>query len=136
MQFRVPQFIDMEDKIFGPFSFKQFIYLAGGAGVCYLAYSFLPIVLAILVMLPIGLLALALTFYKVNGQPFAKVLENWFGFLIQNKLYVWKKAVKKQKKVDAQPKKEEPQKYLSRLSGSKLKDLSWGLDVLDLGSKN
>jgi hypothetical protein len=29
MQFRVPQFIDIEDKLFGPLTFKQFIYLAG-----------------------------------------------------------------------------------------------------------
>ncbi len=32
MRFEVPQFIDVEDKIFGPFTFKQFLYLAGGAG--------------------------------------------------------------------------------------------------------
>ncbi|KKS44804.1 hypothetical protein A3I25_02335 [Candidatus Nomurabacteria bacterium RIFCSPLOWO2_02_FULL_42_17] len=136
MQFRVPQYIDVEDKIFGPFTFKQFIYLAGGAGLCYLAYRFLPIIIAILVMLPVGLFALGLTFYKINSQPLANVLENWFGFFFQSKLYIWKKAPQKEKKVDALPKKNEEKKYLSRLSGSKLKDLAWGLDVLDLSKKN
>ena len=32
MMFSVPQFIDVEDKIIGPLTLKQFIYLAGGAG--------------------------------------------------------------------------------------------------------
>ena len=32
MRFQVPQFIEIESKIFGPLTFKQFIYLAGGGG--------------------------------------------------------------------------------------------------------
>ena len=32
MRFEVPQFIEIEDKIFGPFTWKQFVYLAGGVG--------------------------------------------------------------------------------------------------------
>jgi len=43
MRFKVPQFIDIEDKIFGPFSFKQFVYLAGGAGLCYIFFKTLPV---------------------------------------------------------------------------------------------
>ena len=42
MQFQVPQFIEIEDKIFGPLTFKQFIYLAGGGGLCFLLYTILP----------------------------------------------------------------------------------------------
>ena len=38
MQFKVPQFLDIEDKIFGPFTFKEFVYLAGGAGLCFILY--------------------------------------------------------------------------------------------------
>ena len=37
MRFEVPQFVDIEDKIFGPLTFKQFIYIAGGAGVSVVA---------------------------------------------------------------------------------------------------
>src|SRR3990172_12458701 len=45
MQFQVPQFIEIEDKIFGPLTFKQFIYVAGGAGACYLLWRVLPLLL-------------------------------------------------------------------------------------------
>ncbi|TSC80302.1 MAG: hypothetical protein G01um101429_152 [Parcubacteria group bacterium Gr01-1014_29] len=31
-QFQVPQFIEVEDKIFGPLTTKQFFYLLGGGG--------------------------------------------------------------------------------------------------------
>ncbi|MFM2424198.1 MAG: hypothetical protein RLZZ70_589, partial [Candidatus Parcubacteria bacterium] len=30
MQFEVPQFIEIEDKIFGPLTWKQFLYVGGG----------------------------------------------------------------------------------------------------------
>ena len=54
MRYQVPQFIEVEDRIFGPFTFRQFIYLAGGAGLCFIAYRSLPIFWAILIMVPVG----------------------------------------------------------------------------------
>ena len=41
MRFQVPQFIEIEDKIFGPLTIKQFIYIAGGAGLCFILFRFL-----------------------------------------------------------------------------------------------
>jgi hypothetical protein len=43
MHYQVPQFIEIEDKIFGPLTLKQFIYLAGGVGLCLIFFSLLPI---------------------------------------------------------------------------------------------
>jgi hypothetical protein len=45
MQFQVPQFLDVEDKIIGPFTIKQFLYLAGGAGFAYLSWRYIPVTL-------------------------------------------------------------------------------------------
>jgi hypothetical protein len=42
MRFQVPQFTDVEDKIVGPLTLKQFVYLAGAGGGCIILYSFLP----------------------------------------------------------------------------------------------
>ncbi len=130
MQFRVPQFIDIEDKIFGPFTFKQFIYLAGGAGACFVLWKIFPAIVAIFFIIPIGGLALALTFYRVNGKPFIFVVQAWIGYALQSKLYVWKKEAKK--KESPKNEHEEVAGLVPRLSGSKLKDISWSLDVLDL----
>ena len=134
MQFRVPQFIDIEDKIFGPFTFKQFIYLVGGAGMSYLVYRFLPLLIAIPLILPIAGTALALTFYKVNGQPFVDIMQSYFNYLFKNKLYIWKKS-KAEKIPEKKEVKEVPVVYAHKLTGSKLKDIAWGLDVLDMNKK-
>ena len=133
MRFSVPQFIDIEDKIFGPFTFKQFVYLAGGAGICFIVYKLLPFFFFVLFIVPIAGLALALTFYKVNNKPFIAILESYIRFLVQGKLYIWKKDPKK-KEIN---KTEDvlPAPIVPRLSESRLKDISWSLDVLDVNSK-
>ena len=75
MRFQVPQFIEVEDKVVGPLTLKQFMYLAGGAGMAFVAYRFLPLFIAIFVIPAIAGLSLALAFYKVNNKPFVDLLE-------------------------------------------------------------
>lgn len=134
MQFQIPQFIDIEDKIFGPFTFKEFIYLAGGAGISFVLYKVLPIYIAIVFILPVMGLALALTFYRVNDRPFIIVLEAAIKHTFKNKMYLWKKSLpsEKEKEIIIEPLKTE---NISKLGGSKLKELSWSLDVLDMKKK-
>lgn len=78
MRFQVPQFIEVEDKLFGPFTFKQFVYLAGAAGVVVALFTLLPKFLAFLVSIPVVALAGALTFLKINNRPFILMLEAFF----------------------------------------------------------
>ena len=133
MQFQVPQFIDVEDKIFGPFTFKQFIYLAGGGGLAFVIYKLLPIYIAIFFIIPVVVLAFMLTFYKVNNRPFMLVLEAAFKHLFRDKMFLWKKISRPTKKeVVAVAVKDEAR---PELSGSKLKELSWSLDILDMKKK-
>jgi hypothetical protein len=70
MQFKVPQFLDIEDKLFGPFTFSEFVYLAGGGGICYVLYKALGFWLAVIPILAVAGFAVALTFYKPNNKPF------------------------------------------------------------------
>lgn len=131
MQFKVPQFLDIEDKIFGPFTFKQFVYLAGGAGMSYVLFKALGLLLGLIPIAIVMGLALALAFYRPNNKPFIDIVEASFRYLIQNKLYIWQqRKIKKQIKKEDLPKlqKEETATEINR---SKIKDLSWSLDVLD-----
>ena len=131
MRFQVPQFIEVEDKIFGPLTFKQFVYLGGGAGICVVLFIFLPNFLAILASLPVAILALALAFYKVNEKPFINMVEAFFNYSMTHKLYIWKKEEKpidnKQSTINNQ--KPVEQVYVPKLSESKLKELTWSLDI-------
>lgn len=92
MRFEVPQFIEIEDKIFGPFTWKQFIYLAGGVGFAVVLLLTTNILIFIFVGLPIGGLALALAFYQVNNRSFAGFLESIVKYFTNAKLYLWKKS--------------------------------------------
>lgn len=128
MQFQTPQFIEVEDKIFGPLTFKQFIYLAGGAGLIVVFWSFLPKFLAFLLSIPAIVLSLALAFYRVNNKPFINIMEAFFNYTRNSKLYIWQKEEKK-----AVAKKQEIGDNLnllvSHISDSKLKDLTWSLEI-------
>ncbi len=130
MQFKVPQFIDIEDKVFGPFTFRQFAYLAGGAGIVYLSFKFLPILIALVVGPAFAALALALTFFKYNDKPFIHVLESFIRFYTRSRLYLWHKQERTTSSTPTTPPKVVPAGR-EALTESKLKTLSWSLDVID-----
>lgn len=129
MQFRVPQFIDIEDKIFGPFTFQQFAYLIGGGGIIFVIYKVLPIWIGIFIMIPVAALTVSLVFVKINNRPFVYTLQSAFNYLISSKLYVWKQRLVK--KSDQQEEVIETPKVsnVPMLTENRLKDLSWSLDV-------
>ena len=128
MRYQVPQFIEIEDKIIGPFTVKQFVYLVGGAGMSFIFYRFLPIYIALILIAGAIPLALALAFHKINNKPFVDFLESAFLFYTKKNLYIWKKQ---ERKIEAKVVEdlEAKQVYVPRLSDSKLKELSWSLDI-------
>jgi hypothetical protein len=128
MQFKVPQFIDVEDKVVGPLTFKQFAYLAGGAGLVYLSLR-LPSFIGLPLAGVFAALALALAFYKYNDKPFIHVLEAVIRFYAKSRLYLWHKTLQKQTS-DTTPA-QTPITNRSTLTESKLKTLSWSLDVIN-----
>lgn len=128
MRYQVPQFIEVEDKIIGPLTIRQFVYLVGGAGMSFIVYTYLPLIIAILLIAIIIPLSLALAFYKINNKPFIDFMESAFVFYTKQNLYIWKKEKKKIKPATTKET-EEKQIYVPRLSDSKLKELSWSLDI-------
>jgi hypothetical protein len=137
MRFQVPQFIEVEDKIFGPFTFKQFVYLLGGAGLCYVLYVLLPFFIAVFAIMPVAGLSLALAFYKVNNKPFVSVLEAGIRYLINPKLYIWKKEQVYEAPAKKQIAASGPGALsgVPKLSGDKLRSISWELDVKKIQQK-
>lgn len=130
MQFQVPQFIEMEDKIVGPMTFRQFVYVAGGAGLAYLLWRLFPTFIgAPLALGAIGLGA-ALAFMQYNGRPLILALESGFYYFLRTKLYLWdteRKSKKKKEEIEAAA--VAPQIPIPKLSDSKLHELAWSLDI-------
>lgn len=132
MRFQVPQFIEIESKIFGPLTLKQFIYLAGGAGIIFILYTLLPFWLMIIFAVPVGAFAAALAFYKMNNQPFIKMVENALKFFSSSRVYIWKKTpIQAQKTAVEAMKRQSEMGQISvpKLTESKLKDLAWSLNI-------
>ncbi len=128
MQFRVPQFIDIEDKLFGPFTFRQFVYMVGGGGLIYIVYKLLPIWISIFIIIPVALLSFLLVFYKINEKPFIYYLQAAVSYAISSKLYLWKQRLvkpgdNKEEQAPAQV------SVIPTVSSDSLKDLAWSLDV-------
>ncbi|MDP1625376.1 MAG: PrgI family protein [bacterium] len=129
MRFQVPQFIEVEDKIFGPLTIKQFIYLVGGAGLSFVVYTLIGnLFISVIFILPIMAFAAALAFYKINNKPFINVVESAFTYAFGDKLYIWKKVNKPIETREEAPT-VAPDFYVPKLSDSKLKDLTWSLDI-------
>ncbi len=131
MQYQVPQFIEVEDKIFGPLTFKQFLYLAGGAGLCLIFFSIFPLFVTFLLAIPVGAFSLALAFYKVNGRPFINVLEHAFNYALGSKLYLWKQREPRAQEQKQAVKPAAAVLAVPAMSEGKLKDLAWSLNIKD-----
>ena len=127
-QYQVPQFIDIEDKIIGPFTIKQFLYLAAAGAFALVCYYTLNFFVFIIITMPVAVLALALAFFKVNGIPFPRVMMHMIGYLSKPHLYIWKQRPPEKKKV-AEVNAPTNISKVPVLTESKLQDLAWSLDI-------
>jgi hypothetical protein len=129
MQFQVPQFIEVEDKIFGPLTASQFIYVVGGVGFAIAMWVLLPLWAAIILGAPVALLGLALAFYQINNRPLITFLEAGFQYIFNSKLYIWEKKKEIPKTETAPDRINDPAKFVPAATANRLKDLAWSLDI-------
>ncbi|MDZ7799052.1 MAG: PrgI family protein [Patescibacteria group bacterium] len=97
-QYTVPQFIDIESKIIGSISVRQFIILLAGGIVIYLNYELFGSInfwyfgiTSLFIFAFTGTLA----FLKINGQSFQYFLLNIFNIIKDPRLRVWNKEFSK-----------------------------------------
>lgn len=133
MQFKVPQFIDMEDKIVGPLTLKQFAYLLGAGGFSFLLWTFIPIkVVAVIFIIPVGGFFIALAFVKINERPFIDIVENAIGYYSSSKIYTWRQPVANQNNTAENIVVETTKEMaVAKANSNKLHEISLGLDVMD-----
>lgn len=130
MDYQVPQYIDIEDKIVGPFTLKQFIYLLIGAGVLFLLYTFLKFSAFIIVGSPIAIFSILMAFYKPSGNiKFGKFVAGFLKFIGKPNIYTWKKKPSK-KEEEPLPKiikKAETKKQIPE--ENKLEEIEWKIEI-------
>ena len=136
MEYQVPQFIEVEDKIIGQLTLKQFIYVAGGIGLCVVVFSYLPMVFAVIAAVPIVVFTGALAFYKVNGKPFIEVLEAGFNYYTRSKLFLWQHQNPKAEDHASAPAMPSAPRTTPKLTRGKLSELAWSLDIQSAHKKD
>lgn len=96
MSAKIPQDVTREDRLVGPLTLKQFLYVLGGGGVTFIFYRlYLQGYLYLIEFAPIAfvvvLFTLAMAFGSINGRPFGIFLINLWTYLWSTKLTVWQK---------------------------------------------
>ncbi|MCA9376085.1 MAG: PrgI family protein [Candidatus Doudnabacteria bacterium] len=133
MQYAIPQFVEIEDKVIGPLTVKQFAYLLGG-GLFVAAMSAIVetgplIAIAVLV----GAIVVPLAFVKINGRPLPQTLAALLQFNLRPKKRLWAKDVAtKTIAIQDLVHREEPQQEGPRvksLDRSRISDLALQLDT-------
>jgi hypothetical protein len=136
MEYQVPQFIEVEDKIVGPLTLKQFIYIAGGGGLCVIFFYTLSLIVAFLLSAIVVPFALSLAFYKINGKSFIEMLEAGFHYYTGAKLFLWKhqdpKVTERSAAADAAAAADTAARAprgTPKLTRGRLAELAWSLDI-------
>lgn len=92
--FVVPQFIDVEDKILGPITVRQFVIMLVGVLLLAIFYKIfgMTIYFVLIALMILGAIFL-LGFFKVNGRPFYYFVLNIFKIYKTPRLRVWRREV-------------------------------------------
>ncbi|MFA5991570.1 MAG: PrgI family protein [Candidatus Doudnabacteria bacterium] len=111
MQFPVPQFTDVEDRIIGSLTIKQFGIVFGAGVIIFLGYSTTKsILVAVFLFVLFGIPAIALAFAKINGRPIYNSIGYFINFFMSPKVMVFHKQAKTEKQANDEKSKNTPVK--------------------------
>lgn len=127
-QFVVPQFIDVEDKIFGPITTRQFIILLSAGLLLFIVFKLADVALFIFLAVIIGGATLVLAFVRINGQPFHYFLLNIVQTVRRPSRRIWYKSFSKAELTESiksgKVEMVEAVKEVPRMSYNRIRDLS------------
>ncbi|MFA6130942.1 MAG: PrgI family protein [Patescibacteria group bacterium] len=128
-QFVVPQFLEVETKMIGPITGRQFIILLAVLLLDFLFYRiFLNLVAILAFDIPITAIGVVFAFARYNGQPFHYIVLNMVQTFRKPRLRVWNKeysdAMLQERIKKEDVKKEEKPLEKAPLESSRLTELS------------
>jgi len=134
MRFQVPQFIEHEAKVIGPFTFRQFLYLGIPGAVAFVLYYLAPFSVFIVTAVFLGAFGFMFAFIKIGGKSLPSILLNFSSFTISPKRYIWRKGKARvqtaQVQYQQQPTEKQPAKReIKLIQKSKIKDLATRIET-------
>ncbi len=132
-QYNIPQFVDSEDKIFGPVTIRQFAILAIGVVIGGFLWYFKPNMGVFFISVaPVVAATFTFAFIKINGQNFDIFLTNVVIYIIKPTLFLWSRDVDPTRsviKMTIQKKKASYRREKNEYSQSRVEEVAWTLDT-------
>lgn len=94
MRYQVPQFVDIEDKIIGPFTLRQFLMYVVAVMVLVPVYLNSDLSLFITVALPVLGTAAAFAHVKIAHKSLGATITNAAKFATGGQLFLWRRGGK------------------------------------------
>lgn len=135
MQFVVPQFIEVESKVIGPISVRQFIIMLATGGIIFIWYSLFSTVFFIGLGVVTFAIGVVFAFVKINSQPFHQFALSAIQTAKRPALALWRReinrviVVKMTRKDKKKDKDNEPFTPKGEVSASHLAELSLIVDT-------
>jgi hypothetical protein len=89
MMFNVPQYIDIEDKVAGPLTAKQLMWMIGMGALLMVLWNIFPPGGFFVIAIPTVVAFVALAFYRPHGMSLIDFVGHSIFFLFRPKVYMW-----------------------------------------------
>ena len=106
MQFQVPQYYEVKERIVGPLTLQQFFYIAAACGLSFLMFFIFQLWLWFLASVILIGTASALALIEINGQSLTKILFSAFFYYWRPRIYFWQRETEKEEIVLPEEKKQ------------------------------
>ncbi len=131
--FTVPQFIDVESKIIGSLTVRQFLICLTGIIIMFISYRLFSFMIFVTISVFCFAIFGSFAFMKINGRPFHYFVLNFIQTSKKPALRVWNHRNKdkdfQEAKVDKTAKDKEFIPSKGKLSSSRLNELSLVVDT-------
>lgn len=141
MRFKIPQNVQIEDKILWILSIKDLVIAGVGGGIAYVAYLELDGQTWPFISIPVVVLTLAIIFVKLNNMSFGQWVYSLALYLIRPQKRVWQNMSNEPVLFDliynpqiTSKKKNDPTEQLLSQKQKTLKEINELSSILDKGS--
>ena len=129
MQYSVPQFLNVEDKIVGPFTGKQVLFLIMGFIILIISMTVFNTAFFAIIAIFVIPLTLAFAFWKPKGVTVTRLLTNIINFYTATRFYIWRREPKIRMYKMTQKKAASNEIAEKKVSKRRIRDLAWLLDT-------
>lgn len=92
MRFQVPQFVDIEDKIIGPLTLKQFMTYMVALMICVPLFITFDLSLFLTLAIPIIAVAGLFAHLRPNGKSLFVLVGSATNFFMKGQLFLWRRT--------------------------------------------